>query len=332
MNFSHSQDAGAPINQTLCIVRRTFFSTVMCLLVFSQTTSTFAQSYPPISNITYAEAFASLKKNRDRLMRDYAQTHGYGDAVQAWQNMDASQKGVFLTITDNLGRRSFAHLNKNFDYRYVGDSWDSAAGCPAMNTQNLNQPFYYIRPPSWGPGCVPASPEDCVYLNKCTKSQGTRTDFDMALNHVVRFYAINGGDGSCRGAGNRVYFQADDELIYMLRNLYTGLPEWENSMDPAGPHSPFTQSRQGGRDFPIGQSHQFAWDHEAVALNRPGVVGVYDPHIVEMDIDYNWVHDSNPECSYGNMYGRLFYEHRSLNRGLGGNAELNYQPSNDRES
>ena len=40
-------------------------------------------------------------------------------------------------------------------------------------------------------------------------------------------------------------------------------------------------------------------DSQAVALQRPGVVGVLDPHLVELDNDYNLQHDSNPEGSYG---------------------------------
>ena len=43
-------------------------------------------------------------------------------------------------------------------------------------------------------------------------------------------------------------------------------------------------------------------------LQRNGVVGVSDPQIVELDNDYNWKHDSNPEGVYSGTYGRAVYK------------------------
>src|SRR5687768_7989677 len=59
------------------------------------------------SQVTFEEAFASLGPNRDRILTEYAHAHGYLNAYHLWQTMSASQKGVFLTITDLLGRRTY---------------------------------------------------------------------------------------------------------------------------------------------------------------------------------------------------------------------------------
>ena len=67
----------------------------------------------------------------------------------------------------------------------------------------------------------------------------------------------------------------------------------------------FTQSRQTEDGQPWGQSQEWAWDYELTVINCPGFY--YDgtsPNVLEMDIDRNFVHDSNPECFYGSVYGR----------------------------
>jgi uncharacterized protein (TIGR03437 family) len=43
-------------------------------------------------------------------------------------------------------------------------------------------------------------------------------------------------------------------------------------------------------------------------------------------MDYNGVNDSNPECSYGGLYGRIKYQNLWSPRGLGGSAEFDYNP------
>jgi hypothetical protein len=310
----------------LCVVTLIIIG-ILSNTVFSQVSST---------NITRLEALASLRTNRNRLLSTYALQNNYANANQAWSAMTASQKGVFLTVTDYLGRRSLTHYNENYQINYVGDEDDQGFGCTQLNDSSADyrNDTVYVHPINYyGPSCLPVNGQSCAEMGKCVYNYGPRTDYDMVLNHVTKFYAINGSNGSSCGGGdyNRIFFSADDELIYLIRNitLELGLPTWDRSYDPLGPHSPFTQSREGIEGKPRGQMHNWAWDYQASVLARPGVYGVYDPHIVEMDIDYTaYGHPSNPECYYNGVYGRIFYENYWFTRGLYGSAELNYSPPN----
>ena len=221
------------------------------------------------NNVTYEEAVASLKINRDRLLTEYANRYELYSARRMWSGMTNVQKGVFLTLTDYLGRRSF--LNNSY---------------------------------------------------------GTRTEFDMMLNHVTKIYTIRGSNNSdCGGIDyNRMYFQVDDALMYNIRNVQF-LPNWRNSTDLNGPHSPFTQSREGISGKPRAQIHEWAWDFESQPVYRPGVGGINDPRIVEMDIDYDFLHHSNPQCTYDGISGRSLYQSFYYNYGLGGSAEYDYIPT-----
>ncbi|MCU0240397.1 MAG: hypothetical protein MUC29_13235, partial [Pyrinomonadaceae bacterium] len=253
--------------------------------------------------------------------------------------------GVFLTITDLLGRRTLTHRNYNFRVEYTPDSYEYQAGCPQLNEGiedyresgiyiNMNSnysPDGYIYMPEYPNNtCELVDVYTCIDKGKCQSIPLPRTDYDVALNHVTKIYAINGSNGNACGGGeyNRMYFSADDELIYLMRNIQVGLPSWWKSEDLLGPHHPFTQSREtiGGR--PKGQLHNWAWDYQAQYMTRPGVYGVYDPHLVEIDIDYNAIHGSNTECYYGGVLGRYKYQSFWWNQGLGGSAELDYTPSN----
>jgi hypothetical protein len=316
------------------------------LIMGMANTLTFSQ----MAYITYEEAVASLTKNRDRLLDSYASQTGRADRHQAWSEMSSSQKGVFLTITDLLGRRTFMNYNSNHSTYYSPDYDDELAGCQQLNQQHLvyfpnvgEEELVYITTSS-GMGqygiCELQPRNVCEYLGKCAQSPLPRIDHDMALNHATTLYAINGANGGSCGGGeyNRMFFAADDvtygyrHFLHQIRNPYPGMPEWEASTDPAGPHSPFTVSVEtnGGffGGFPKGQMHAWDWDFEASVLARNGVYGVYDPSIVEIDIDYEWSgHPSNPECYYDGVLGRYKYQNKWWNYGLGGSAEFEYSPS-----
>jgi hypothetical protein len=320
---------------------------VLITTVFIGLFNIIAFSQPPTTNITWTQATASLKTNRDRLLDSYALQTNKPNRQQAWTDMTPSQKGVFLTITDLLGRRTLMHPNNNFSPAVLTPGMDDYTnGCFDMNEEyrDLEAQGAYIATAAGGYALIngnwvavpePSSPcelvdvETCISKGRCFRSQLPRTDFDMALNHVVTLYAVNGSHfGDCGGGEyNRVFFSADDELIYAVRNIDFSAPiGWWRSEDVFGPHSPFTQSREtiGGR--PKGQIHEWAWDYQAITMSRPGVYGVYNPHLVEMDIDYNSIHDSNPECSYGGVYGRYKYQNFWYGQGLGGSAEFGYSP------
>ncbi|MDP2341840.1 MAG: hypothetical protein Q8O67_12850 [Deltaproteobacteria bacterium] len=214
-----------------------------------------------------------LRDNRDRLLGTLVDGQ---DRCAVWSGFDDVQRGVFLTVTDLLGRRSFV-----------------------------------------------------------TRAVAPRTgvDLEMALDHVVRLWAVNGKETSgcvrCCGGGefNRLYFSADDVLVRVLRVDDVGLPAWDGSTDAAGPHEPFTRSLETIAGQPRGQLHLWTTDSEAVALERNGVVGVVDPHIVEIDIDYNVIHESNPECTYSGSSGRERYEEVWSSEEAFGGAAFDYVPS-----
>lgn len=286
--------------------------------------------------VTHQEAFDSLKPNRDRLLASYAAENGYMDAVSAWNSMSTSQKGVFLTITDLLGRRTImtGQAPPPYDYTYVGDGDDQGFGCSQMNeTTSCNDGCYIYPQNYYGPSCFYVSGPTCVDNGKCFATESgppPPRNYDVALSHVTKIYAILGGGSSCGGSSNRIFLEADFSLIYNLRNdTLINLDPWEESTDLAGPHEPFSQSSQTDGGQPRGQTHQFEHDYEATSINHPlFYFSGSNPYIVEIDIDYNLTHDSNPECYYGGVYGRTKYENHWFNRGIGGSAEFNYSPDN----
>lgn len=219
-----------------------------------------------------------LSENRDRIFATYARRQGM-DVCAAWQAMDASQRGVFLTITDLLGKRSWLHPDPDGGVR-----------------------------------------------------EGDR--LETALDHVVELLAVRGSNSGCGGLRccgggeyNRLYFVADEALIAALRGLQNVLPAWRRSRDLGGPHDPFTQSNETDLGPPRGQCHFFAEDVDTVVLERAGVEGVYEPWAVELDLDYNILHESASECTYGDETGRERYERVWSPEGIGGSAELGYRPS-----
>ncbi len=287
------------------------------------------------AQITFQQARESLRTNRTRLLSQYAYDRNYANACQAWGNLTASQKGVFLTVTDLLGRREFMWGVAEpdiLDYQYVGDEDDRAFGCAIQNEENPDcNNGCYVHPINYyGPACFFVTGQSCAEMNKCTSYRpAPRLEFDMALNHVQKIYEINGSHFNDGGGidYNRIYFQADNLLLYQFRNLGYGYHFWINSTDLLGSHYPFTKSRQTDNGMPQGQTHFWAWDYNTTTLLRPGVVGVYDTNIVEIDLDYNTLHHSNPERYYNNVYGRQFYENHWRWYGLGGTAELDYSPT-----
>jgi hypothetical protein len=73
--------------------------------------------------------------------------------------------------------------------------------------------------------------------------------------------------------------------------------------------------------FPKSRDEPVAGDDDAVALGRTGVEDVDDPRAVEMDLDFNAIHESAPLCTYAGDTGLARYE------SVWGDAELGYVPS-----
>jgi hypothetical protein len=157
--------------------------------------------------------------------------------------------------------------------------------------------------------------------------RGRLGDGSTMLAHVRTLYKVEGGSGatatdpgSCGGAGNRWYVSIDTELHGALlaahaqeggpsgaRVLPDGSGYWRDTHDLAGPHDPFDRSDETEDDVPRGQVHYFADPSSAVAnapLGRADLEMLVDPLLLELDHDYDCVHNSNPLCSY-TLYGNL---------------------------
>ena len=80
---------------------------------------------------------------------------------------------------------------------------------------------------------------------------------------------------------------------------------WRNTHDVGGPHSPFDQSDETNDGGPRGQTQYFKDPTSPLAmapLGRTDLADLVDPYVLEMDQDYDCVHNSNPSCSY-TFYG-----------------------------
>jgi hypothetical protein len=168
-----------------------------------------------------------------------------------------------------------------------------------------------------------------VFLTLTHRMQGgtLRSDGTSMLLHVVKLYRVAGGQnaqtappGSCGGGEyNRMIMSMDPALQAALvaANANKGAgPDisdiathtddfWRDSHDLAGPHAPFDLSDETDPGAPRGQVQFFASPTSAKAtspLGRQDLSTLVDPYALEMDQDYDCVHNSNPSCTYV-LYG-----------------------------
>jgi hypothetical protein len=175
-----------------------------------------------------------------------------------------------------------------------------------------------------------------VFLTLTARMQGGRLASDGAsmLSHVTRAYRIVGGQnatasdaGSCGGGEyNRMIMSMDGALHAALvaanGNKGAAGPSgafdladvpadssrfWRDSHDAGGPHAPFDLSDETEDGAPRGQVQYFRDPTSSAAtapLGRMDLTTLVDPSALEMDQDYDCVHNSNPSCSYV-TYGPL---------------------------
>lgn len=280
---------------------------------------------------------APLSTNRDRLLDLYAKSLASRDKLpgdagrcEAWAAMGQVERGVFLTIS-HLYWLTHVHSRTPMETYTTSENPCVPPGTSCDEGCELRHPEM--------DGCYQGAKDTCVNLGQCHQNELERTGpyLDKMIDHIDDVYAVldggqSGGVGSCGGIeNNRMYVSFDDMGIYAIRNITLGLfgsggVAWRTSKDIAGPHKPFNGSRDTTRGQPRPQNHYFLHDANAVTMARRGVEGIFDPAIVETDIDYNWKHDSNPECSYGGDLGRDDY--RSVwGEGAGWpTVELDYEP------
>ncbi len=276
----------------------------------------------------------SESQNRDRLLDTLAAAHGRPDRCAEWNSMGRNQQGVFLTLTDLMyGTWMYRPPTR----RYLSTS-SGVGNCTACNYP-ANECRAGYECDTNGKTCIVyEKPYAQAAYSVCMSALGAGPNYyydvvqprtgiylEKMLDHVTQIYSMAAETTSCGGGDNRMYFSVDDTLMYALRNLASAPLGWRNSEDLKGPHSPFTQSRETHAGKPRGQTHQFAWDSDVVWVQKSGMsTPVYDPHLVELDIDYNWIHDSNPECFYDGEYGRNRYQNFWRSQGYPG--DLSYQP------
>jgi hypothetical protein len=175
-----------------------------------------------------------------------------------------------------------------------------------------------------------------VFLTLTARLQGSilGDDGSSMLSHVTKVYRIAGGQnatatdpGSCGGGEyNRMIMSMDAHLSGALRaaNQHKGAVQsngkpdiadipassfWRDSHDLGGPHAPFDLSDETEQGAPRGQAQYFADPASALAgspLGRMDLTSLVDPYALEMDQDYDCVHNSNPSCTYI-TYGPLCF-------------------------
>lgn len=277
-----------------------------------------------------SELAGSLTAARDRLIDSLA-ARNYRSRCSQWNAMTPSAQGVFLVSTDLLAKRMFAYAAERRYYRYWIDDCSYQTECT-----------YGCSVMGYGGVCEWKSGPQCQQEGKCGSTEN-RTNFETMIDHVTQLYSVAGQGGwGCIWAGpfptccsdngggdaNRVFFGADAQLITQMRTpVGISNPGWRNSEDLKGPHAPFSRSLESMHGLPRAQTHFWGSSTEGSYVNRPGLGGVYDPNIVEMDLDYNFCHDSNPDGYYDGVQGRVKYEQAWQGQGLGGSAELGYRPT-----
>jgi hypothetical protein len=323
-----------------------------------------------------------LQDNRDRLLNSLkdvpgGQFAGKANACEVWKAMDKSQRYVFLIHTDLLGQRSLLYNYPMHFYRvdYQG-AWQSCYPSEECTEGSC------VWVDDMG-NCRSGSGWDCYYANRCTIEQGTPTNYTMAIEHVNRLLWVAGscpwpnkwngayctdasgnysGETQCGGENNnRVFYEAQDTLIQKFRNRDYGLPMWDKSQDPGGPHKGFTNTSETvHRGGAAGQVHFFAWDTDPNSwvegrtlwsrfCNERGIgatcngsvyaTGAWEwaPRMVEQDFDVPYsfpfsFHPSSPVCNYsswpfgGGSYGYQIYNSVWTNQVTGNDAAYNYDP------
>jgi hypothetical protein len=202
-----------------------------------------------------------------------------------------------------------------------------------------------------------------VFLTLTARLQGSTLGADKRsmLGHVVGVYRIVGGQnagagnpGSCGGGEyNRMILSMDAALhdalvaanthkgaagtggVYDLADVQPGASRfWRDSHDAAGPHTPFDLSDETENGAPRGQVQYFRDPASAAAkapLGRMDLTTLVDPFALEMDQDYDCLHNSNPSCSYV-TYGPLCAPMASklgvdLYESNYGSVEVSWRPS-----
>jgi hypothetical protein len=217
------------------------------------------------------------------------------------------------TIDANRGRLLSAYL----DYLIANPSQTQSNGLSGASLTSVCDLFARLDPSSRD-----------VFLTLTARMQGSTlgSDGSSMLSHITRLYRVSGGQGatasdpgSCGGGEyNRMIMSMDSALhaAQLAANRDQGARQangrydiadipapsfWRNSHDLGGPHAPFDLSDETNQGAPRGQTQYFSDPTSTLAsspLGRLDLMTLIDPYAVEMDQDYDCIHNSNPDCTY----------------------------------
>ena len=225
----------------------------------------------------------TLDSNRNRLLEtyvDYLQSHGgevqsnglSGDNVDGtcdlWTALDPSSKATFLTIT----------------LRLQGSKLGADASSMLWHVQKL----YRI---TGGEGATASDP------GSCGGGEFNRLMMSMAPELHAALLAANEHQGEAQGG------------VFDIADAPPQGTFWRDSHDAGGAHSPFDASDETDEGAPRGQTQFFQDPASTLAqspLGRLDLEALVDPYALEMDQDYDCIHDSNPLCTY-TTYGPLCF-------------------------
>jgi hypothetical protein len=258
------------------------------------------------------------------------------DAGQDSGLSDAAGQGGEASVPDSGATADTLDANRNrllktyLEYLKQNPTQTQSNGLSGSNVSSACDLWQKLDPSS-----------QAVFLTLTARMQGSilGQDGTSMLSHVTRVYRISGGQGatatapgSCGGGEyNRMIMSMDPELqaAQLAANQHQGARQpngkydiadipsssyWRNSHDVGGPHSPFDLSDETNQGAPRGQTQYFSDPTSALAhspLGRMDLTTLVDPYALEMDQDYDCVHNSNPLCTYV-TYGPLCAPETSL--------------------
>jgi hypothetical protein len=227
------------------------------------------------------------------------------------------------TCADTLSGNRDCLLRTYFDFLKTSVTQPQTNGLSGGNVASVCEVWSKLDPSS-----------QAVFLTLTARMQGSvlGVDGSSMLSHVKKLYRVTGGQGATAGAPgscgggeyNRMIMSMDATLhaAQLAANQHRGALQgnhkydisdvvpssfWRDSHDLGGPHSPFDLSDETNQGAPRGQTQYFQDPGSSRAkspLGRVDLMQLVDPYALEMDQDYDCVHNSNPLCKY-TTYGPL---------------------------
>ena len=235
-----------------------------------------------------------LEADRVRLLDTWiARTQPGAERCAAWASLSPSARQIFLIITHRLSL-----------YTLARPAICGGGGCPSYTAGGTMlshiQRVYAIRG-------FDSGTESCGFPPFCGASHGDESRMFLAM------------DPDLYGAMALAFvLQIDDSGFQgwsrapLISDVAGGVPFYDyfrNSHDAGGPHAPFDwsdESKGGRTDAPGSPTAQIqfwsadaGWQpsgdgHASSPVFRPGVEGVVDPYLLEIDQDWDLCHHSDP--------------------------------------